>query len=686
MSEERIVKESSSAQLPQHLGVVEWFRPGEYDRVERALEDLAQLGIRRLRTGVSWADLYTPEGDAWYQWLIPRLGRELELLPCFLYTPPSIGLEQKTSAPPVHPKDYADFIDVFISRYGEYFEYVELWNEPNNLSEWDWTLDPHWTIFGEMIGGAAYWAKQRGKKTVLGGMSPIDAHWLCRMFDLGVMEHIDVVGIHGFPDIFDYTWKGWHWNIDSVREVLTSHGSPCEIWVTEAGFSTWQHDERKQIEVFLDFLKAPADRVYWYGIDDLDPMLAAVNRFHLDDREYFFGLRRADGTPKLLFRLLEQGGVPLLNSVLATKSAPRPAPSFRDKATLITGGAGFIGTNLAHRLLSEGERVIIYDNLSRPGVERNLLGLKEKYGALVEARLADIRNAFQLGQAVREAKQVFHFAAQVAVTTSVKHPGVDFDINANGAISLLEAIRKAPEPPPLIFTSTNKVYGGMQNIALERVGHRYQPVDPRLRDYGLCEATPLDFHSPYGCSKGCVDQYVIDYARSFGLPAAVFRMSCIYGPHQFGSEDQGWVAHFALRTLSGQPITIYGDGCQIRDVLFVEDLVDALLRARDLLPGISGQAFNIGGGPQHTLTLLELLELLQALKGDLPAIDYGDWRLGDQKYYVSDIRKFSEVSGWRPRHTVIEGVSRLYDWLSQLAPPRKPSRRCWQQNYPQSTL
>ena len=665
--------------LPEHVGIVEWFRPGEYRRVERVLADLKKLGVRRLRTGVSWADWYTPEGSSWYDWLLPRLALEVEVLPCFLYTPPSIGIEQKTSSPPVRPKDYADFLDLFITRFGQLFEYVELWNEPNNLSEWDWTLDPHWTTFGEMIGGAAYWAKQRGKKTVLGGMSPIDGNWLCRMFELGVMDYIDVVGIHGFPDIFDYTWKGWQRNIEIIREVLDERGCKCEIWISEAGFSTWQHDERKQMEVFLDFLQAPADRLYWYGVDDLDPALAAVDRFHLDEREYFFGLRRADGTPKLLYRLLESGGLPAVRSLAAESAAGRMTRSVgsREKAILVTGGAGFIGTNLVKRLIAENERVIVYDSLARPGVEKNLLWLKETCGDRLDIRIADIRNTLALQQAVAEARHVFHFAAQVAVTTSVENPAADFAVNGAGTFALLEAIRKANEPPSLLFTSTNKVYGGLNGVELQRKQGRYEPVDARLRQHGMGEETPLSFLSPYGCSKGSVDQYVIDYARTYNLAAAVFRMSCIYGPHQFGTEDQGWGAHFAIQTLRNLPITLYGDGCQIRDLLFVEDLVDAFLSASAMMPKISGQAFNIGGGPERSVSLHELLELLRDIHGSLPEINYGTWRTGDQRYYVSDIRRFRQVAGWTPRYTVSEGVHRLYDWLSQTLnlPHRPPAGR-----------
>jgi len=657
------MKESGKGGLPAHLGLVEWFRPGEYDRVRRVVEYLRRLGIRRLRTGISWADWYTSAGAQWYDWLFPYLAAEVELLPCFLYTPPSMGVAPKTSAPPVKGKDYADFLDVCITRYGDHFDYVELWNEPNNLSEWDWTLDPHWSRFGEMIGGAAYWARQRGKKTVLGGMSPIDGHWLCRIFEMGVMPYIDVVGIHGFPDIFDYNWKGWPANIAQVQEVLREKGSGCAIWITEAGFSTWQHDEQQQLRVFLELLEVTVERAYWYGVDDLAPGLAAVDRFHLDEREYSFGFTRADGSEKLLCRLLEGGGVPAVRRV--AEIGPPPGPRAEEKGVLITGGAGFIGTNLAGRLLEEGERVILYDNLSRPGVEGNLAFLKDRYGSSLDVRIADIRNTTQLERAVAEAKHVFHFAAQVAVTTSLEQPAHDFAVNGAGTFALLDAVRKAPSPPSLLFTSTNKVYGALGDVPLERSHGRYQPVEGALRGNGFSEGIPLDFLSPYGCSKGCADQYVLDFARSFGIDAAVFRMSCIYGPHQCGNEDQGWVAHFVLSVLLNAPITLYGDGCQVRDLLFVEDLVDAFLRARGMMPKLAGTPFNIGGGPERAASLLELLEILRTLHGGLPQIAFGDWRTGDQRYYVSDTRRFREATGWAPRHSVEQGVAKLYQWLAE---------------------
>jgi CDP-paratose 2-epimerase len=335
------------------------------------------------------------------------------------------------------------------------------------------------------------------------------------------------------------------------------------------------------------------------------------------------------------------------------------------RVTLITGGAGFIGANLAHRLLSEGRPVLIFDNLSRAGVGENLRWLRERHGEAVEVMIEDVRDRAAVKRAVARARQVFHFAAQVAVTTSISDPAEDFSINAEGTLNVLEAIRAQPSPPGIVLTSTNKVYGGLDDVALVREGKRYVPVSHDLRAHGISEARPLDFHSPYGCSKGTADQYVRDYARSYGLNTVVFRMSCIYGPHQFGTEDQGWVAHFAVRALSGAPITIYGDGMQVRDILFVEDLVDAFLLAERDIERLSGNAFNIGGGPANTISLLDLLERIERLHGERPDVDLAGWRTGDQRYYVSDTRRFQEATGWRPRVGAEDGIRRLYQWLAK---------------------
>jgi len=335
----------------------------------------------------------------------------------------------------------------------------------------------------------------------------------------------------------------------------------------------------------------------------------------------------------------------------------------KSKPILITGGAGFVGSNLAHRLLSSGYRVRLLDNLSRAGVERNLRWLIETHGDLVDIEVPDVRNLSIIKQAVKDASQVFHFAAQVAVTSSLVDPIEDFEINARGTLNLLEAVRSMENPPPLIFTSTNKVYGNLAELEFTKKGSRYAPLDDAICERGINESRPLDFHSPYGCSKGAADQYVTDYARTYRIPALVFRMSCIYGPHQYGNEDQGWVAHFVIRSISGEPITIYGDGMQVRDILFVDDLVDAFLLAQQHMKKLAGNAFNIGGGPNNSISLLELLDLLAELHGGDVSVRFEDWRAADQRYYVADTSKFSGLTGWQPRVPVHEGVRRLYEWI-----------------------
>lgn len=343
--------------------------------------------------------------------------------------------------------------------------------------------------------------------------------------------------------------------------------------------------------------------------------------------------------------------------------------SHRRKRVLITGGAGFIGTNLANRLLCKGAEVIIYDNMSRPGVDVNVEWLREVHGDdRLRILVEDTRDAVALADAVAHVDQIFHFAAQVAVTTSLLDPITDFEINVRGTLNLLEAMRHQRQAPSLLFASTNKVYGEMQDLALHENKTRYKPSTAQAMR-GVGENRPLDFHSPYGCSKGAADQYVIDYARIYQLPTVVFRMSCIYGPHQMGTEDQGWVAHFLIRKLRERPITIYGNGKQVRDVLYVDDLVDAFLLAQANMGAIAGQAFNIGGGAANTISLMEMTDLMRELDGDRLDIRQAEWRPGDQKYYVTDHGKFSAATGWRPTIAACEGIERLYSWLrGQLTP------------------
>ncbi len=340
-------------------------------------------------------------------------------------------------------------------------------------------------------------------------------------------------------------------------------------------------------------------------------------------------------------------------------------------AMLITGGSGFIGSNLAHALLNRGWPVIVFDNLSRAGVKHNAVWLKQKHGDRITLVVDDIRDAEAVRRCVLCAPLagVFHFAAQVAVTDSLTDPRHDFEVNVGGTLNLLEALRELENAPPLIYTSSNKVYGGLAGLLAHHDGTRYVPVDPQVAANGIDESCCLDFRSPYGCSKGAADQYVLEYARTFGMPAIVFRMSCIFGPRQFGTEDQGWIAHFLLRALAGEPITVFGDGAQVRDALFVDDLVRALLLAHERLGApivgaqLAGQAFNIGGGPGRALSLLELCRRIEALTGRAPRLRFAEWRLGDQRYFVSDTRKFAALTGWVPREALDDGLAVLYSWL-----------------------
>src|SRR3954447_21738046 len=346
------------------------------------------------------------------------------------------------------------------------------------------------------------------------------------------------------------------------------------------------------------------------------------------------------------------------------------------RPVLVTGGAGFLGANLADRLARAGVPVRVLDSLARPNVERNLAWLKQRHDAMVSAFIADVRDTAAVEEAVRDAGAVFHLAGQVAVTTSVADPVGDFEINARGTLNLLEALRRRSDPPPLLFASTNKVYGRLfEEADLERVGDRWQPRDPEAAR-GCDERTPLDFHSPYGCSKGVADQYVLDYARVFGLPTVVFRMSCLYGPRQFGTEDQGWIAHFLIKALRGEPVTVYGDGAQVRDALYVDDAVDAWLAGLERIDQLKGRAFNLGGGPSSTLSLLEMLGHIGRLTGKRPDASFGDWRPGDQRWYVSDTSAFEGAADWRARVGLEEGLGRLLAWLrANVVPEPRPAVR-----------
>jgi CDP-paratose 2-epimerase len=333
------------------------------------------------------------------------------------------------------------------------------------------------------------------------------------------------------------------------------------------------------------------------------------------------------------------------------------------KRYLITGGAGFTGCNFAQLLNEEGAKVTLLDNLSRKGAAINLKWLGDQFGSKVRFVHADVRSDFSiLCEEAGRADTVIHLAGQVAVTTSVANPRQDFEINAVGTYNLLEAVRAAKNPPILIYSSTNKVYGNLPGCKTAKKGNRYTSSS---HPEGVGEEAPLDFHSPYGCSKGAADQYVRDYSRIYGLRTVVMRQSCIYGPRQFGVEDQGWLAWFTIASLLGHEITIYGDGCQVRDTLHVRDLFQAYRAAEKNIAEVTGEVFNIGGGPKNAVSLHEFLELLAAELGQEIPVKYADWRPGDQAYYVSDIRKAKRQIGWHPQISVRDGIKDMIRWVQE---------------------
>ena len=328
---------------------------------------------------------------------------------------------------------------------------------------------------------------------------------------------------------------------------------------------------------------------------------------------------------------------------------------------VVTGGAGFIGVNLASRLLEDDNNlVIIYDNLSRSGVENNLEYLLSKKHKNMKFVKGDVRDYKKLRETVKGCDEVYHLAAQVAVTKSVEDPVEDFRINAEGTLYALEAARKAAPGASFIFASTNKVYGELLHIKLKKGKTRYFLQEKKG---GIPETENLDFHSPYGVSKGVADQYVRDYYRIYGLKTVVFRQSCIYGKHQYGNEDQGWVAHFIIKSILGKKLNIYGDGKQIRDLLDVSDLIRAYALAAGRIERVKGGIFNIGGGPANTFSLLELIEFLRKiLKIDI-SYSFSEWRPGDQKVFVSDNSMLKKKLGWKPLISREKGVEKLAEWI-----------------------
>ncbi len=332
------------------------------------------------------------------------------------------------------------------------------------------------------------------------------------------------------------------------------------------------------------------------------------------------------------------------------------------RTILITGGCGFIGTNATTLYLKKGCKVIVFDNLSRPGARENLSWLKKQGGKLVFIK-GDIRNDRKLLETFKKHKPdlVLHLAAQVTMVTSIENPREDFEINALGTLNVLEAMRKTKSKAPAIYTSTNKVMGELLYIPIIEKAKRYDYKDIK----GVDENFPLDFHGPYGCSKGCGDQYFLDYARIFNLNTVVFRQSGIYGPHQFGIEEQGWLAWFCNALLFNKPVTIFGNGKQVRDVLYVDDLIKAYDLAFKNIKKTRGKAYNIGGGTKFSLSIWELFKILEELAGNKFNYKFGPWRLGDQKIYISDVSRAKKDLSWSPTISPEQGIKKLYNWISQ---------------------
>ncbi len=617
----------------ERLGFCASFAVGDHAAVERAQTRLHGLGARHLRVALRTAELAE---DAWLGWMLARLSEGLELLPSL----------DAASAEPGLPR----FLDAH-DRHFRVFEWTDSRNDADAASA---------------LTAATRAAAGRGKQVVFG----LDANG-CeeRLHALGgrALDAVAAVGLHveagGAAQIDGPALDGptLDERLGAAERAVRDANPRARLWITQAGRSTWRHEIALQAEAFLGALSCSAERVYWRDLTD-------DSRADPRDADAHFGIDDRAGEPKCLGRLLARG-VAGVEDLVALTRGRNTGFAGNVRPVLVTGGAGFIGANLADRLASAGHHVVLYDALARAGVERNVRWLARRHPTRIALVLADLRDEAALSEAASQACAVFHLAGQVAVTTSMASPLADFEVNARGTVTLLEALRRRNPQAPLIFASTNKVYGDLADIDLVREDDAYLPRNAELRSRGIGEARPLCFHTPYGCSKGSADQYVLDYAHSFGLRTAVLRMSCIYGERQLGTEDQGWVAHFLLRAIAGEPLTIYGDGRQVRDVLHVGDAVDAYMAAWANIDAIAGRAYNLGGGPGNAISLLHLVEHLEALLGRRIDVDFSAWRPGDQRYFVADtaaIRR--DLSLPAPLHWR-DGLTRLAGHFGAVSAP-----------------
>ncbi|QBQ55743.1 NAD-dependent epimerase/dehydratase family protein [Nitrosococcus wardiae] len=629
-------------------GINEWFALGEYRQAEQLLDDACAAGFRDIRLAVTLAQWNSPKARAWYGWLIARAAERFEvvialhrLLPHHSHQLPPAWVHEALA--------YQRFFGEACNELGDSIQWLEC-ADLLGVPSWPDASPQSAGLLSKLL------CESSAPSLCLGGLV-LDARWLAIAYRQGLFDSVQALAFRRFSQ------ADKDGELAKVDEVLPAP-QRLERWLTPDPIPP-----RRDSGIGLLVGE-------WGGL-----LNGAVERVYLNltavpaegERQPGRGLRTADGKPALLGRLLQlQGGGYARVQEVATWGQGSGKKGGRDRE-LVIGGAGFIGCNVAARLAAQGHQILVLDDLSRPGTECNLEWLHQRFPNQIEVLLADVRDRDAVQYAVQRACRIFHFAAQVAVTTSLKQPFFDHDVNTVGTLNVLEAARRRRYPPGLVFTSTNKVYGDLDDLELQLTASGYAPVDDVIRSRGIDESRPLKFCSPYGCSKGAADQYVLDYARTLGLPATVLRMSCIYGPRQFGNEDQGWVAHFIRQVVSETPITFYGDGLQVRDVLYVDDLVKALLTAANHLPAIAGEAFNMGGGPQNVLSLQGLVDQLAVLHHRVPVVYRKDWRPSDQRYYVSDTSKFQRVTGWRPAIGSKEGVRQLYEWMQQELTASRPA-------------
>ncbi|MGR6036326.1 MAG: NAD-dependent epimerase/dehydratase family protein [Candidatus Nitrosoglobus sp.] len=620
-------------------GISEWLVAGEYQQAGQLFDDACTVGLKDIRLAVTLDQWNSAKERAWYQWLVANAAERFEVVIALHRLPPYLSYQLSPAW--VHESSvYQQFFKEVCEEMGNKVQWLEL-ADPLGVPAWP-------DVSPKSIELLSNLGLESAPNTCLGGLS-LDVQWLALAHRQGLFAGAGVQAL----SFRQFSRADWADELSKVAEILSAKQA-LECWlVPDQLFSKIKGHIGLLLEEWGILLNSPAKRVY------LNLILAPTEGQSQQGR----GLRTADGRPALLGRLLQRGGVSKVQEVSAW--ARRSVRSRSRGRELIIGGAGFIGCNVAARLATMGHQVVVFDNLTRPGTERNLEWLCQRFPDRIEVLLADVRDRDAVRHAVQQASRIFHFAAQVAVTTSLKQPLFDHEVNTLGTLHILEEMRRQRHPPSMVFTSTNKVYGGLEDVELQATPLGYAPVDAALRTGGIDELRPLKFCSPYGCSKGAAEQYVLDYARTFGLSATVLRMSCIYGPHQFGNEDQGWVAHFIYQVITGAPITFYGDGLQVRDVLYIDDLVEAILAAINHLPATAGEAFNIGGGPQNVLSLRGLTKQLAILHHSVPVVEMKDWRSSDQRYYVSDTSKFYQATGWRSSVGYQEGIRRLYEWMRQ---------------------